>query len=381
MSHADIIIVGGGAAGLSTAYHLAARPDAGRIVLVERNPLLASESSALNAAILRTLDEDSLQSRIALRSAAFLRDPPPGFSDVPLVDRRGLLLMAASGGEAALQERAARVEGLRCEWVDRAGIHALHPWVRPDGEGALHLPDDGQIDIDALTAGFAKGAREGGVEILRDTPVDRLMASHGRVHGVHLADGRHLNALRVVIAAGGWAGELGARAGSRVRLRVTRRHLMVTRPDPGIDRRWPVVWQLGEASFYARPESGGMLLCACDQDDADPDDYERNELVREQIASRAARYLPDLLEVGAGQYWCGLRTLTADGRFVVGEDPDVEGLHWVAGLAGAGMVCAAEVGRLAAALLVGEDVSHEEREALSPGRPGVLAEEPAASRA
>lgn len=368
MSHADIVIVGGGAAGLATAYHLAAHPDAGRVVLIERNPLLAAESSAHNAAILRTLDEDVLQTRIAVRSAAFLRDPPPGFSDVPLVDGRGLLLMAAPGGEAQLRTHAESVAGLRSEWLDREGIRALHPWVRPDGDGAVFLPDDGQIDISALMAGFAKGARERGVEVWQGTPVDRLMSSHGRVHGVHLGDGRHLNALHVVIAAGGWAAELGARAGSRVRLRVTRRHLMVTRPSPDVRRDWPVVWQLGAAPFYARPESGGMLLCACDIDDVDPDDYERSELVREAIAHRAARYLPDLLEVGAGQYWCGLRTLSADGRFVVGADADVEGLHWAAGLAGAGMVCSAEVGRIAAATLLGGDVAAEEREAWSPGR-------------
>jgi len=375
MSHADILIVGGGAAGLATAYHLAARPDAGRVVLVERNRLLASESSALNAAILRTLDADALTSRIALRSAEFLRDPPPGFTDVPLVDPRGLLLLAGKGGEAELRGQAEAVgPALHFEWVDQERIRALHPWVQPDGEGGVYLPDDGQIDIAALMAGFAHGARAGGVEIIQGTPVDHLLVSHGRVHGVQLAGGRHLNSLHVVIAAGGWAGELGRRAGSRVGLQVTRRHLMITRPSRTIERAWPVVWQLGDEPFYARPESGGMLLCACDLAETDPDRLERDEFVRETIARKAAQHLPELIDVGAGQYWAGLRTLTADGRFVVGEDGDVEGLHWVAGLAGAGMVCSAEVGRLAAAMLVGEDVAHEEREALSPARPAVLEE-------
>jgi D-arginine dehydrogenase len=378
MSHADIVIVGGGAAGLATAWQLAARGDAGRVVLVERNRLLAAESSALNAAILRTLDDDPLTARIALRSADFLRSPPHGFSEVPLVDRRGLLLLAAKGEEARLRRQAEAVgERLRFEWADRERVRALQPWVRPDGEGGVFMPDEGQIDIAALMAGFARGARAGGVEILRGTPVEAIVTAHGRVRGVRLANGDRLDGRRVVIASGGWAAQLGARAGSRVRLRPTRRHLMVTRPSDRIDRRWPVVWQLGRDPFYARPESGGMLLCACDLTDVDPDHLQRDDDVRDTIARKAARYLPDLLGVGAGQFWCGVRTLAADGRFVVGADGDVEGLYWVAGLAGAGMVCSAEVGRLAAAMLVGDAVGapaidESERAALSPSRPAVL---------
>ena len=133
-----------------------------------------------------------------------------------------------------------------------------------------------------------------------------------------------------------------------------------------------MVWQLGEDAFYARPESGGMLLCACDLEEADPTAFTRDDAVRELIARKAVRVLPDLIEVGAGQYWCGLRTLTADGRFVVGEDGDVAGLFWVAGLAGAGMVCSAEVGRIAAALLLGDEIDSSERAALSPARAAVL---------
>ncbi len=374
MSTAEIVIVGGGVAGLATAYHLAAHRDAGRVVLVERNAMLAAESSALNAAILRTLDEDVLTSRIALRSAGFLRAPPVDFADVPLVRPRGLLLLAAKGEERALERQAEAVgEGLRFEWLDRDGIAARHPWIQPQGAGAVFLPDDGEIDIAALTLGFARGARARGVEIVKSAPVAEIAVERGGVRGVRLETGARIDAPRVVIASGGWAAELGARAGSRVRLRPTRRHLMVTRPAAGIDPDWPVVWQLGDDAFYARPESGGMLLCACDLTDAEPDGLRRDDAVRELIARKAARFMPELLHGAAGHFWCGLRTLTADGRFVIGADGDVDGLHWVAGLAGAGMVCGAEAGRLAAALLMRAPVDPDERAALSPARPALLA--------
>jgi len=372
MISADIVILGGGAAGLSTAYHLAESGAAGRVCLVERNPQLAAESSAQNAAILRTLDEDPLTTRIALRSARFLRRPPDGFSPVALVDPRGLLLWPEKGGEAAL---AGHVEaagpGLRAEAVDRERLRALHPLFTPEAAAGFLFADEGQIDIAALMAGFARGARRGGVRIMQGQGRARPWVEQGGVRGVLLADGARIEAARLVVAAGGWADALGRAAGSRVRLRPTRRHLLVTRPSTAVDPRWPVAWQLGADGFYARPESGGMLLCGCDLSDADPDAVSRDDAVREGIARKAARLMPDLVQAGVGHYWCGLRTLSADGRFVVGADGDVEGLYWVAGLAGAGMVCAAEVGRLAASMLLGRAIDPLEEAALSPARAAV----------
>lgn len=369
MDSADIVILGGGVAGLSTAYHLATSGSAVSVCVVERNRQLAAESSALNAAILRTLDEDAVTTRIALRSARFLRHPPAGFSDVPLVDRRGLLLWPEKDGEAALAQCVAAIgPELRAEAVDRDRLHALHPLFEPQAEAGFYFADEGQIDIAALTAGFARGARRRGVAFMQGQGVALPWVERGRVRGVRLREGARIEAARVVIAAGGWAGALGRTAGSRVRLRPTRRHLLVTRPNPAVDPRWPVAWQLGADGFYARPESGGMLLCGCDVTDADPDAFSRDGAACELIARKAARLLPELVQAGVGHFWCGLRTLSADGRFVVGADGDVEGLHWVAGLAGAGMVCSAEVGRLAAELLLGRAIDPIEQAALSPTR-------------
>ena len=90
--------------------------------------------------------------------------------------------------------------------------------------------------------------------------------------------------------------------------------------------------------------------------------------VRRLIASKASRYLPDLRDARAAHFWCGVRTLTEDGRFAIGPDPDVEGLFWVAGLGGSGMVCSAELGRLAAGGLLGSSSDQDIMEALSPAR-------------
>jgi D-arginine dehydrogenase len=366
----SILIVGGGVAGLATAWQLARRGQ-GDVLLLEREEQLGSHSSALNAAILRTLSGDPITTRIARASAEFLRHPPEGFSEVPLVDPRGLVLVAGSEAAAGLR---ARVETLgpdaKVLEVSPEGLHAMAPAYAGRVAAAFHFPEEGQIDIAALMQGFARGARRGGVDVRTRAAVSELLCEGGRVSGVRLASGERLRAATTVIAAGGWAGALGRAAGSRVRLRPTRRHLMVTAPHAAVDRRWPVVWRLGDDEFYCRPESGGMLLCACDFTDVEPDRCRVDADVRDSIAEKTARQLPALAEAGAAHFWCGMRTVTRDGRFAVGPDPDLPGLFWVAGLAGAGMVCSGELGRIAAASLAGArgELPAEIVEALAPAR-------------
>ena len=90
--------------------------------------------------------------------------------------------------------------------------------------------------------------------------------------------------------------------------------------------------------------------------------------IRERIAEKATRLLPDLAAAGERSLWCGMRTLTADGRFAVGPDPDLGGLFWVAGLGGHGMVCGSEVGRVAAAQLCGQMLQDDASRGMVPAR-------------
>ncbi len=364
---ARIAILGGGAAGLSTAYFLAARGAGAGVVLLEREPALGTQSSGLNAAILRTLMPDPWLRRAGVEGARFLFDPPAGFTDQPLVDPVGLLLPADGEAPPPLDEvRAQAPEGLELRTLDAAGVRAAAPYYGAPTAGGLLAPTEGRIDIHELVQGFARGARAGGVTIETGAEVVDLRTRDGAVVAVRLASGEELACDTVVVAAGGWAGRLGARAGSRVALRPTRRHLLTTAPDPTIDPRAPIVWTLGDA-FYARPESGGLLLCACDEVDVDPDRCGVDPAVREDVARKVAQHLPAYAGAPVVATWAAMRTFSRDRRFLVGPDPDVAGLFWVAGLGGHGMVASASVGRLAADLL-GGDASDPLAAAFDPGR-------------
>src|SRR5437773_3741717 len=116
MAQERIVIVGGGIAGLSTAWFLAragARDRAGarEIVLVERERALARHATAQNAAILRTAGDDPALLRLAVRSARFLADPPAGFEE-PLLERCGMVLMRAGSREPLCDHASGRPERL-----------------------------------------------------------------------------------------------------------------------------------------------------------------------------------------------------------------------------------------------------------------------------
>jgi glycine/D-amino acid oxidase-like deaminating enzyme len=95
-----------------------------------------------------------------------------------------------------------------------------------------------------------------------------------------------------------------------------------------------------------------LLLCACDQTELPPGDPPLDESVKEMLAEKIERYMPALSEVSISRAWAGFRTLTPDGRFVIGWDHQLENFFWVAGLGGHGMTTSAAVGELAAELLL-----------------------------
>jgi D-arginine dehydrogenase len=348
----ETLIVGGGIAGLSTAWWLASNGH-GRVALLEREASLCACSSGLNAAILRTVGDDPWVTEACARSAAVLRRPPRGFSDVPLIDPCGLILLA-NEEEAAELDRWIRgtPAGVRFEPLTPARLHSLAPHFEGRPARAYWFPEEGHLDIAAICEGFRRCPPGADVELRTSAGVRELIRDGDRIVGARLTDGNEVTARTTVIAAGAWAGGLVPDSPVAQALRPTRRHLMVTAPDGGVHYRWPVVWSLSDR-FYCRPESGGMLLSACDEDGVDPDRCCPESGVCEVIAAKAQRLVPALADAEAAHFWCGMRTLTRDGRFAIGHDPMLGGLFWVAGLGGHGMVASFEIGRLAAGLIDG----------------------------
>lgn len=367
MSDEGILIIGGGIAGAATAWHLAERGAQG-VVLLERERDFGAHATSQNAAILRTYTGGDATTTLAHETAALLMNPPEGFSDVPLLDPKGLILQLGADAESdLLRWRDTKPDPNSVRPIEAAELSKSFPWYSGPTDGAWIVEDEGEIDVAALLEGYLRGAREAGVDLRTEVEVQGFLSTKDTIRGVVLTSGEELIADRVLVCAGGWAGELAQSAGSRLHFEPRRRHLMVTSADEAADPRWPILWSHPEG-FYTRPESGGMLLCACDEEVVDPDECAVDPEVGERIAEKAARLVSGVMEAGCAHLWAGMRTFTSDEDFLIGPDPDVSGLFWAAALGGHGVTCSSGVGRLAAAHLLGDDPADDTARALDPRR-------------
>jgi D-arginine dehydrogenase len=353
LESAEILIVGGGIAGLSTARHLAEAGQKG-VMLVEREDLQGFYASGHNAGIARQLTGRpehtalTVQGRDRLAAAGLLA--PTG----------GFLLGAVPGGVAALVQEALAF-GL--PHAARGGS----PFPELAAAEHLHLPTDGLIDTGALLQFCAEGARAGGASLRFGWDVREV---HAETDGFLVRTDRGAIRTRTLVnAAGAWAGELGRRAGGlAIPFAPLRRHLVWSDAPYPQDR--PYAWW-ADRPLYLRPESGGMLLCACDEQLLDPPPRGQQPpteaSVLEGLGGSLRELAPSLIEIPITRLWCGLRTFAPDRRFVLGPDPVNPRLFWVAGLGGHGMTSGLAVGAAAArALLEGESTGALEPKRLFP---------------
>jgi len=331
----DILIIGGGIAGLATASALAGTGKS--IALLDREVVPGFYASGHNAGLARTLTGRIEHSRLAVEGRGRL-------AELGLLAPTGGLLLAMDPARLdSLEAEAAElsVEVHRGEGSGEAGLNAA---------AHLHIPGDGVIDIHALLGACARQAREAGVALHYGSAVTAI---HADEHGFTVeTESRAFRAITLVNAAGAWAAEVGRMAGGlKVDLSPQRRHLAWS-DHPCPVRPW--AWWV-DRPFYARAESGGTLLCPCDEDEVQlPAQGQQPEVDNETIASMQTavdELAPEVSSYAIVRAWAGLRTFSPDRRFVIGWDPVNPRLFWVAGLGGHGMTTGLAVGRLAAELI------------------------------
>jgi D-arginine dehydrogenase len=362
---ADVVIVGAGLAGASAACHLSAA--GARCLLLEKEPLAGIHASGRNAAIVRQAVGDATVARLARESRAFLAEPGEGWEGPELLLPTGLLLLdhgdAPPGPRLEAVARAAESCGLPVERVEPARACAAYPWLGDArASGALLSPEDGVADVHALLQGLLRAARRRGSRVETGREVTGFLREGDAVVGVR-ASGEEISCGAVVLAAGAWCEALGETAGARpFPMRPARRHLFLSEPVGA--PAGPVVWHL-EPELYLRPEGPGYLLSPCDEDPQPPGVHRTTSDAEALLAEKVLQALPSLKGLRLRRRWVGLRTLTPDGRFVLGPDPEVRGLHWAGGLGGHGVTVSWAVGRVVSDSVLGRPVPDEH----SPARP------------
>jgi D-arginine dehydrogenase len=352
MNRFEFVIVGAGFAGAATAYHLARR-GATDILLLEQENIPGFHASGRNAAMLRQCVAEPELTRLARAGASFIRQPPSDWPEPVLFKQNGSLLLASGAGWEKLKRDVDVGLGTGIEmelWTPNQAKHHVPLLEQAEFDGAAWCATDGIVDIHALLSGYLKFAASKGAQIRYNSAVQSVRPVSD---GVEIATGIGvIRAKALVNASGAWANHVAEMAGAQpMPLKACRRHLFVSPPLDWIDPDWPFVWDVTH-DIYFRPEGEGLLLCACDQTELAPGDPPVDDSIRELLAEKIERFMPSLSRVSIHRGWAGFRTLTPDGRFVIGWDPQISNLFWVAGLGGHGMTTSAAVGEVAANLLL-----------------------------
>jgi glycine/D-amino acid oxidase-like deaminating enzyme len=381
---ADIVVIGAGAFGLSTALHCALL---GRSVVVVERETAGSQASGRAAGLFKSVQADELRTVLARRSidrAISFGD----WADVPLpVARSGSFLIARTARHRAFvlgEAGQSRRWGADVREASPAELAGRVSYYRGSGEElAVWCPEDIYIEEPmSLVQAYVAACRRHGVEVLESEPVVSAAMPGGRVAGVETT-ARSIAAPVIVDAAGAWVRQVAelAGAGGRVAVAPVRHQLLITEPSAELDPAEPIT-RVVDAAVYLRPARGGLMVGGFEAGPlpVDPraqppafstDDVPLDLGVLRHMAGQVADEVPLASAGRVAEHRGGLFTMSPDGRFVAGPVPDAPGLWIASGCNGSGFSSSPALGEaLAAWITAGEPP--DGLAALSPDRFGAL---------
>ena len=367
-SHAQAVVVGGGIAGASTAYHLA-KLGITDVVLLEQGKLTCGTTwhAAGLVGQLRATRNATRMSRYGIELYASLE------AETGLATgwkRCGSLNVAKTPERLKLLRRQmarAKSFGIEFEFITPTEAGAIYPLLRTDDlSGAVWIPGDGKANPTDLTQSLAKGARMRGVRIVEGARVVGTIADRGRIRGVRVRVGDAEGELRcdtLVNCAGQWARELGASSGVNVPLFSAEHFYVVTRPITGVHPDLPVMRD-PDGYIYYKEEVGGLVMGGFEPVAKPwnvpqipegfefrllPEDWDHFSILMENAIHRT----PALETAEIRMLLNGPESFTLDGNFILGEAPGLRGYFVCAGFNSAGIANAGGAGKLIAEWIAG----------------------------
>jgi glycine/D-amino acid oxidase-like deaminating enzyme len=356
LGDAEIVIVGGGAIGCAVAYRLA---EAGvtDVLLLEKNPALASATTAQAAGLVGQVRSSADRVRLAMDSVATFGRLQREGGATPNWRPVGSLRIALT--EARVEEfhrlrATARGAGLEVELLDPAAAQARWPGLLAErAKAILWCLSDGYLQPYDLAMAYRERARAAGVRFATDVRVTGIALRAGAVAAVE-TDLGEVRCAKVINAAGAHAWHVARLAGLDLPIVPVRHEYFITVPIVGLRADLPT-FRVPDATLYGRPDVGALLLggwepqaLSCDPRDyllaAEPPAIEPDWPVLANFAEQMAPLYPPVAHAGIRHVFRGWPTFTPDRRFIVGESRRVPGLVMAAGCNAHGVSGSAGIG-------------------------------------
>jgi glycine cleavage system aminomethyltransferase T/glycine/D-amino acid oxidase-like deaminating enzyme len=364
ITHARVVVIGGGVVGASVAYHLTmlGMPD---VLLLERRSLTCGTTWHA-AGLIGRLRGTRTASRLVDDSAQLYARLPEETGHATGWKRCGSLVVARTAERLHQLRRyvaLGQAVGIDAHIVSPAEAGRRWPLIRTDDlAGAMVVPDDGRVIPADVTQALVAGARAGGARVRENVTVTRVRARDGVVTGVETSAGV-IECETVVNCGGMWAHALGRVNGVVVPVWPVEHFYAVTRPIAGVTPDLPVLRDL-DGCVYVREEVGGLLFGGFEpQARPRPDapiaedfafalfkeDWDQFEVLMRGTIER----IPAVESAEIQLLLNGPESFTPDGNFVLGEAPGLRGYFVAAGFNSGGIAGAGGAGRALAEWIAG----------------------------
>jgi glycine/D-amino acid oxidase-like deaminating enzyme len=328
-------VIGGGALGAATAFHLR-RLGVADVVLLERDTL-ASGSTSKAAGGIRMQFADELNIRIALRSLGEFE----AMADEISFRQYGYLFLLSREDDIATFRSALALQhslGVPSQELTPAEARELVPQLEvEDLLAATYCARDGYAVPEAVVQWYAA---KSDATVKQSCPATGIDVQGGRIVAVVTTQGR-IATDTVVCCAGVWSREVGALAGVELPVAGEARSMWFTPQDGGLPERLPLTIDFS-SGFYFHREGQGLA-------------FGGRERALEDVAEAAARRLPVLAELPVQSSWWGWYDVSPDWNALVGEAPEVSRFLYATGFSGHGFQQAPAVGEHLAELVVGRE--------------------------
>lgn len=353
---AEVVIVGGGVAGCSVAYHLT-KLGVADVVLLERKQLTCGTTWHA-AGLVTQLRATRNMTELAKYTGELFHNLSSETGQETGFKQNGALRLAKTPGRLEELLRGAsmgRNFGLEMHAVSPAEIKERWPLLNLDGVvGGIWAPKDGQVNPADVTQAFAKGARMGGAKIVENLAVDRILVEQGRAVGVSTSEG-DIRADKVVVCGGMWSREFAAKHKVSLPLHAAEHFYVVTETIPDLPRNLPVLFVADEEAYYK--EDAGKLLIGCFEKEAKPwardgipQDFCFDSLPEdfdhfERILDMAINRVPVLGKTGIQLFFNGPESFTPDNRYLLGETSELSGFFTACGFNSVGILSSGGIGK------------------------------------
>ncbi len=353
---AQIIVVGGGIAGSSIAYHLAGLGITD-VLLLERARIASGTSWHAAGLVARVRGSHPLT-----ELAGYGVDLYRGLADETGVDVHfrptGSLTLAENKGrltELRYAAAIARHHGVEANLLEPSEVPDVWPLASTDGlVGALIQPGDGTVNPGYAALALAKGAHDRGVTIREGVSVTGILTEGRSVLGVR-TDRGDVGAETVVLACGLWTRDLAATVGVPVALYAAEHVHVSTDPIEGVHDLLPLVRGL-DGYFYARHHAGGLMIGAFEPDGRPrptgsiPEDWAFGEFGPDwehfaPVRANAERRIPVLKDAEFTRFLRAPESFTPDSNFCLGEAAEIRNLYVAAGFNSQGIIYSPGAGR------------------------------------